>query len=679
MMASLEAFESTLKEVVQAKRLSASKMEKLTDIALKCMQNDTQLVSILFRTHKSLSTAAKVPSLYTFDALSRAARNQVNKQGLTGDINSEQGNCATFLLKVEGVLDSLFQDLVSSGTAELKEKSKKILDIWVKSNTFPSAVLARLSRLLKGETGKEPDKVDPAPAADPRSQSTPSTSVTPPQASPTPENASSVQSTLLALLSQAANAVASTSNNQTTSNTATSTPALDANQLALFQQLTQAAKLGNGVPSQLIPLPVSLVPSSNLSTNAVPVVHPAGGPSQPLPYRDDHYGSGRRESNHDRYGGPVRARDRDDSHHDRRDFRGGRSSFRGRVRGRWDDHHRYRGRSRDQDWTPPRGRRSRSRSPSSRYGGRRDVKPFSPPPRPSVPQTSRDKPSTDPAGPIGAPHTGKDEFGRDLRAASPKDTDSMSGSNHVQPPSALKTAQVTTLDHGLLESDVRSPTHPGPLPQVASTSNVVARSQKGLDAFDASMFDPSSPASWEALGNAWAVTHGYMPSQAELMQFTISGGLMGLLPVSTGFDMQGSQWPAQDNGWVSHQSQSSQGAWRGGRGMRGRGRVGDYGYGNSRDADYAGQQAYEQQNSDMLAHESAASSGYDSALGSGPTWPNSAAEGDSHVEARVGQLEEGQEMDGESGSSGDAGPGRMQRMGDKWVFVRTEASAPEVA
>lgn len=83
-------------------------------------QNDTQLVSILFRTHKSLSTAAKVPSLYTFDALSRAARNQVNKQGLTGDINSEQGNCATFLLKVEGVLDSLFQDLVSSGTAELK-------------------------------------------------------------------------------------------------------------------------------------------------------------------------------------------------------------------------------------------------------------------------------------------------------------------------------------------------------------------------------------------------------------------------------------------------------------------------------------------------------------------------------------------------------------------------------
>lgn len=84
------------------------------------VQNDTQLVSILFRTHKSLPVAGKISSLYAFDALARAARNQVNKQGLTGDLNSTTGNCATFLLKVEGVLDSLYQDLVSSGNSELK-------------------------------------------------------------------------------------------------------------------------------------------------------------------------------------------------------------------------------------------------------------------------------------------------------------------------------------------------------------------------------------------------------------------------------------------------------------------------------------------------------------------------------------------------------------------------------
>ncbi len=35
-----------------------------------------------------------------------------------------------------------------------QEKTKKILDIWVKSNTFPSAVLARLHKLVKGTAEK---------------------------------------------------------------------------------------------------------------------------------------------------------------------------------------------------------------------------------------------------------------------------------------------------------------------------------------------------------------------------------------------------------------------------------------------------------------------------------------------------------------------------------------------
>ncbi|KDQ61538.1 hypothetical protein JAAARDRAFT_30988 [Jaapia argillacea MUCL 33604] len=211
-MGSPEEFESALKDVVQGKRLSASKMTKLTDIALKSMKNDTQLVSILYRTHKSLPASAKVSSLYAFDALARAARGQVNKFGLTGDINSEKGNSATFLLKVEGVLDGLFQDMISSGVAEAKEKTKKVLDIWIKSNTFPSIVLTRLADLLKGNE-KEPE-LKPNITPDPRSHSTP-TNPTPPQVGVTPvpqpsaqATVDSVQSTLLALLSQAANAAA---------------------------------------------------------------------------------------------------------------------------------------------------------------------------------------------------------------------------------------------------------------------------------------------------------------------------------------------------------------------------------------------------------------------------------------------------------------------------------------
>ena len=84
------------------------------------LQYDTQMVSILYLTHKGLPSSAKISSLYAFDALARAARSQVNKKRITATASSEKGNAATFLLKMEGVLDGLFQDLLSSGNQELK-------------------------------------------------------------------------------------------------------------------------------------------------------------------------------------------------------------------------------------------------------------------------------------------------------------------------------------------------------------------------------------------------------------------------------------------------------------------------------------------------------------------------------------------------------------------------------
>lgn len=84
------------------------------------LQQDTQLVSILYRTHKSLSAASKINSLYAFDSLARAARHKVNKYNLSTDVKSSAGNCATFLLKIEGILDGLFQSMVDSGDQAAK-------------------------------------------------------------------------------------------------------------------------------------------------------------------------------------------------------------------------------------------------------------------------------------------------------------------------------------------------------------------------------------------------------------------------------------------------------------------------------------------------------------------------------------------------------------------------------
>ncbi|KAI0305873.1 hypothetical protein B0F90DRAFT_1623813, partial [Multifurca ochricompacta] len=142
-------FENALKDVVSTKRVSVSKMNRLSEVAKKCFENDAQMVSMLYRMHKSLQPQFKVPSLYAFDALARAARGLTTKHGVTGDTQS--GNSATFLLKLEAVLEGLFQDMMGSSVPEGKEKAKKILDIWTKSATFPAAVLRRLENVLKGD------------------------------------------------------------------------------------------------------------------------------------------------------------------------------------------------------------------------------------------------------------------------------------------------------------------------------------------------------------------------------------------------------------------------------------------------------------------------------------------------------------------------------------------------
>jgi len=85
------------------------------------LQHDTQLVSLMYRTHKSLPASCKISSLYVFDALSRAARQQVLKHNFPERHGS--GNCATFLLKVAGVLEGLFQDMLVIGTTEAKVRS----------------------------------------------------------------------------------------------------------------------------------------------------------------------------------------------------------------------------------------------------------------------------------------------------------------------------------------------------------------------------------------------------------------------------------------------------------------------------------------------------------------------------------------------------------------------------
>ncbi|OSD04788.1 hypothetical protein PYCCODRAFT_71254 [Trametes coccinea BRFM310] len=817
-MATVEAFESALKDVVGAKRLSQSKMNSLTEIALKCMDHDTQMVSILYRTHKGLSTSAKVWSLYAFDALARAARNRANKSRMTADLTSEKGNCATFLLRIEGILDGLFQDLISTGNDDVKEKAKKIVDIWTKSHTFSAAVLSPLYALLnQAGNDKESDRADTTnvastePASAPALPfSQPSTSTQPAATAPT-VNVEAVQSTLFALLSKAASAVGSAPpptpiTSQTAPNynpvpPAAPVPALDANQLALLQQLAAQTAKGNAVPSQPIPVAASVVQSLTTPT-AVPVVTPVQGPPQPqpVPYRDDHYGApvSHRESEHDRFNGPERGFPRDDYNEPRRGFRGGPRDFGrgGRGRGKWGDRDHFRDRSRDLS-RDPRPRRSRSRSPAGRYGGPgpRNARPPSPHRAGGYSSYAQRHSQGYGSGPRGRsparPEDGKDEFGRDLRAESPRDSDSASVPSHQRRstspiPPGRGASSATASDRGSVASEntnrsrnyspyQHTATGPSSYPHTyssvpsapaaisLSTASAPSASEQshihgavGLDAFDLTTFNPGLAASWEALAAAWRVTHGSMPTQEQLMQFVLSKTPLPQPQPPGEYAMETTPGPSQQQSQAIQQSpapayqpqtheqdsdrwhtpdgperqwdgppQGPRAGWRGrgggggggggsyggpGRGQgrgrgdfgRGRGRGdfgrrgigrgrGDYGRGNDRGAYHAGGGEWQEQESDAVTlsgggddyswqeqqqHQQQqvySDQGYDHQSPSQLIQPYSAYPHQPQAQSQQDYGAVSQPAHAGGGGEG-GGVGRMQKVGDKWVFVRGGAA-----
>ena len=462
------------------------------------------------------------------------------------------------------------------------------------------------------------------------------------------------------------------------------------------------ANAGNTAPTHPVPVP-SLVPSA-APANAVPVAPPFGGPSQPLPYRDESNGfAAPRDTRYDGFNGPQRGREyydqrrdprgdfrgppRNDHNRDPRgehrsepyrgDFRGGpRGGFRGRGRGRWDDRDHHPNRSRENRWNSPQGRNphSRSRSPIARNGRG----PFSPP-RDVAPHT-RDSPTTRSSTADHTSDAGKDEFGRDLRPQSP-DGDAPASRSERSPETSSLPSESASIVSTTDQLPAREQEElPSPIQSISSDVGVAKPTADagpsqggtaggGLEAFDWTTFNYTSAASWESLGEAWKVSHGYSPSQEELMQyFMMISSSMG-----AAYNQQpqpGQQWGGQPHQQQQQHQQQNWGreeSWRG-RGGRGRGRAfGDYGHGHSYGYDRGGSRGRGRgrgfdQDTDALTLVG----GDDTPPYSGPQSNHGWQEEDYNMH----QMPTGQPPTGGADENTGGNGGRMQKMGDRWVFVK---------
>jgi len=249
----------------------------------------------------------------------------------------------------------------------------------------------------------------------------------------------------------------------------------------------------------------------------------------------------------------------------------------------------------------------------------------------------------------------KDEFGRDIRPQSPSVA---AAENAAQPPSLLPSLVEPNVPAPAIEGNqIYSVPQQTPSAVTSNTSSQIhsapaaVTSQPGLDKFNMSTFDFTAPSSWEALGKKWQVTYGYLPSQEDLMQFVMSGGVIasaaaaGIIPGQYQAGMVGIE-----HGWP----QSGAGFGGGGGGFQNQGGGSEYGHGDVRNGQrQRGDRTHEgyEQKSDAIV------------LGGGDGTSNGSNTMTIQSPPQTAHM---------SSPPGGGGLGSSMRGAGDWVFVRDE-------
>jgi len=255
----------------------------------------------------------------------------------------------------------------------------------------------------------------------------------------------------------------------------------------------------------------------------------------------------------------------------------------------------------------------------------------------------------------------KDEFGRDIRPPSP---DTPKSAPTPPDPAVAVPAQppppVPSLESGSpVTNNAMSISEKKTSIAAANTPNTIVASNsnsKQLEEvkFDVTTADFSLPSSWEALAKMWEANYGYCPSTEELMAFVMARNMAGAVASQSGGQQM---WTNQS--WPG--SGTSGQSWQAGAGGQGNySQAGQMGYGYGSQAQWGYTNTAFEPNSDAVVLGGGTGESVDN--GEKPASGNSAIDQTAAPQA---------ESKSEGGQSGGGGlPGKMQRVGDKWVFVR---------
>ncbi|KAF3992102.1 hypothetical protein FT663_02419 [Candidozyma haemuli var. vulneris] len=168
-MSAVSEFESILQELptIKAPGVSGSRIKKLTDIAVKNVADESQLVSALYNSCKATPSSHKLGALYVVDSIVRVYKEEAKKKGETIDSSAPEGTFASGVFKISELIESIMDDAMSLSVVPATDvKISKLVDIWERAQTFSPATLAAIrDKHFRSTTppGSPPNKTAPPP------------------------------------------------------------------------------------------------------------------------------------------------------------------------------------------------------------------------------------------------------------------------------------------------------------------------------------------------------------------------------------------------------------------------------------------------------------------------------------------------------------------------------------
>lgn len=162
---SLDEFSETLSSLLSAKPpgVSGSKIRKITELAVKNVQDESVIVQKLYTHCKKTPSSHKLGALYAVDAVVRAYQDQARNAGQAIDASAKEGTFAGATYRIGELITSIVDDVFATPPPlDQKEKIRKLVDIWERASTFsPEVIKSIRDKYLSGNDTSTPPMSPP--------------------------------------------------------------------------------------------------------------------------------------------------------------------------------------------------------------------------------------------------------------------------------------------------------------------------------------------------------------------------------------------------------------------------------------------------------------------------------------------------------------------------------------